>query len=80
MIDDHSLRGLIQLTMPDARVEVQDRTGTMDHFNVRVASEAFAGKTLIEQHRMVYAALGPALRDGRIHAVELKTELLERPA
>lgn len=80
MIDDGSLRGLIRLTMPDARVDVHDRTGTMDHFNVRVASEAFAGKTLLEQHRMVYAALAPALKDGRIHAVELKTELLERPA
>jgi stress-induced morphogen len=80
VIDDRSLRDLIRKTLPDAKVEIEDRTGTLDHFNVRVASAAFAGKTLIEQHQLVYASLGAALKDGRIHAVELKTELLERSA
>ncbi|GAC1393805.1 MAG: BolA/IbaG family iron-sulfur metabolism protein [Vulcanimicrobiaceae bacterium] len=78
MIDDTALKGLIQAAMPDAQVEITDRTGTRDHFNVGVASAAFAGKTLIEQHQMVYGALGAALKDGRIHAVELKTQVLER--
>ncbi|MBV9333885.1 MAG: BolA family transcriptional regulator [Candidatus Eremiobacteraeota bacterium] len=45
----------------------------MDHFNVTVRSKAFAGKTLIEQHKLVYGALREALADGRVHAVELKT-------
>lgn len=62
--------------MPDAEVRVQDRTGTMDHFNLFIASDAFKGVPLIEQHRMVYGALGDALKDGRIHAVEIKTTLL----
>ncbi len=52
---------------------IVDRTGTMDHFNVTVRSHAFAGKTLIEQHQIVYGALKAALEDGRVHAVELKT-------
>ncbi|GAC1498065.1 MAG: BolA/IbaG family iron-sulfur metabolism protein [Vulcanimicrobiaceae bacterium] len=77
MIDDHSLRTLIHAALPDAQVDIVDRTGTMDHFNLRIASSAFAGKTLIEQHRLVYAALESALKDGRVHAVELKTQLLE---
>ncbi len=64
--------------MPDAEVDIHDRTGTMDHFNLRIASAAFSGKTLIEQHQMVYAALGAALKDGRVHAVELKTQILEK--
>ncbi|GAC1654648.1 MAG: BolA/IbaG family iron-sulfur metabolism protein [Vulcanimicrobiaceae bacterium] len=76
MIDNDSLKGLIRLALPDAQVDVHDRTGTADHFNLRIASSAFAGKTLIEQHQMVYAALGAALKDGRVHAVELKTEIL----
>ena len=76
MIDDNSLRSLIRSTMPDAQVDIQDRTGTRDHFNLQIGSSAFAGKTLIEQHQMVYAALGAALKDGRIHAVELKTQIL----
>jgi stress-induced morphogen len=77
MIQNESLTALIRSAMPDAQVEIYDRTGTMDHFNVRVASGHFAGKTLIEQHQLVYGALAEALRDGRVHAVELKTEVLE---
>ncbi len=78
MIQNESLTALIRSAMPDAQVEIHDRTGTMDHFNVRVVSGHFAGKTLIEQHRLVYDALKDALRDGRVHAVELKTEILEK--
>jgi stress-induced morphogen len=75
VIDNASLTELIRSELPDARVEIVDRTGTMDHFNVTVQSSGFAGKTLIEQHQIVYGALKPALKDGRVHAVELKTLL-----
>ncbi|MDQ6825893.1 MAG: BolA/IbaG family iron-sulfur metabolism protein [Candidatus Eremiobacteraeota bacterium] len=78
MIHNDALTALIRNAMPDAQVEIHDRTGTMDHFNVRVASGHFSGKTLIEQHQLVYGALKDALRDGRVHAVELKTEVLEK--
>lgn len=73
MIDNGSLTQLIRARIPDAEVGVVDRTGTMDHFNVTVRSKAFAGKTLIQQHQLVYGALREALADGRVHAVELKT-------
>jgi stress-induced morphogen len=77
VIDDGALAQLIATELPDAEVAVRDRTGTMDHFNVTVRSAAFKGKSLIEQHQLVYAALKNALRDGRIHAVELKTIVRE---
>ena len=77
MIDNASLTQLIVAQLPDAKVDVHDRTGTMDHFNVTVRSGHFAGKTLIEQHQLVYGALKAALKDGRVHAVELKTLLPE---
>ena len=73
MIDNDSLTALIRRGLPDAQVEIVDRTGTMDHFNITVRSTAFSGKTLIEQHQLVYGALKGALKDGRVHAVELKT-------
>lgn len=73
MIDYDSLAGLIVAKLPDAQVSVHDRTGTMDHFNVTVRSQAFRGKARIDQHRLVLSALKAALDDGRIHAVELKT-------
>jgi stress-induced morphogen len=77
MIDNQSLTALIRQDLPDAEVEIFDRTGTMDHFNVTVRSRAFAGRTLIEQHQLVYGALRAALKDGRVHAVELRTLVSE---
>lgn len=73
MIDDTALTGLIRARIPDARVEIYDRTGTMDHFNLTIVSDAFHGKSLLDQHKLVYGALEAALKDGRVHAVELKT-------
>lgn len=77
MIENRTLTELIRAAIPDAEVGIFDRTGTMDHFNVTVRSRAFGGKTLIEQHQLVYGALKSALKDGRVHAVELKTIVAE---
>lgn len=57
---------------PDARVEVTDLTGTQDHFQALVVASAFQGKSRVEQHRLVYAALGE-LMDKQIHALALTT-------
>ena len=73
MIENDALTGLIRAELPDAEVGIVDRTGTMDHFNVVVRSKEFTGKSLIEQHQLVYGALKAALKDGRVHAVELTT-------
>jgi stress-induced morphogen len=80
MIGNDALTKLIRAEIPDAQVEIVDRTGTMDHFNLTVRSQAFSGKTLIEQHQLVYGALKGALKDGRVHAVELKTIVSENPS
>ena len=77
MIDNTSLTTLVRAAIPDARVDIFDRTGTMDHFNVTVTSAAFAGVPPLDRHRMVYRALDAALKDGRVHAVELTTKLPE---
>ena len=77
MIDDASMTALIRRSMPDAEVEVVDLTGTMDHFNVVVRSNAFAGVPLMDRHRMVEAALAEARADGRIHALSIRTHTLE---
>ena len=55
-----------------SHVVIRDLTGTKDHWEALVVSEAFAGKTPIEQHQMVYAALGE-LMAGPVHALALKT-------
>ena len=77
MIDETTMVGMIREIMPDAQIMIVDRNGTMDHFNVSVASKAFAGKSLMDRHRMVEGALKAARNDGRIHALEIKTAILE---
>ncbi len=75
MIMPEELALLVRRKLPDATVESQDRTGTRDHYNLKVRSRAFVGMPLMDQHRLVYAALDAALKDGRLHAVEIKTEI-----
>ncbi|HWH05440.1 MAG TPA: BolA family protein [Gaiellaceae bacterium] len=68
------LRALLERAFPDAeQLEVHDRTGGGDHFQVVVESPSFAGLTLVEQHRLVYDALAAPLADGTIHELRIKT-------
>jgi stress-induced morphogen len=69
------LRTLLGDAFPDAsELEVQDRTGTGDHFQVTVASARFDGLSLIDQHRLVNEALAGPLADGTIHELRIKTK------
>lgn len=60
----------IRAVLPDAQVELKDLTGTQDHWEATIVSAAFAGKSPVERHRMVYAVLADELR-GPIHALTL---------
>lgn len=81
MITPEQLSTLIREALPDAVVEARDYTGTGDHYDVRVASSRFLGVPLLDQHRLVYASIDRALKDGRLHAIQIKTELpKEKPS
>lgn len=58
---------------PDCDALVEDLTGGMNHFEVRIASKAFAGKSRIDQQRLVMDALAPELKTGEVHALTIKT-------
>jgi stress-induced morphogen len=60
----------IQAVIPDAQVDLQDLTGTADHWKATIVSTAFAGKSLMQRHRMINAALAEELK-GPIHALTL---------
>lgn len=60
----------IRASLPDAVVELQDLTGTADHWKASIVSARFAGKSMLERHRMVMAALADELK-GPIHALTL---------
>ncbi len=72
MIESDRVRELLLQAFPGGEVDVVDLTGTKDHYQARVVSERFAGRTLVEQHQLVYQALGEAM-SGPIHALALKT-------
>jgi len=56
----------------DASIELNDLTGTGDHLQLKVRCEKFRGLAMIEQHRLVYGALGDLVK-GAIHALMLDT-------
>jgi stress-induced morphogen len=63
---------MIRAALPDAVVEITDMAGDGDHYSARVTSAAFAGKTRVAQHKMVYDALGGRM-GGQLHALQLTT-------
>jgi stress-induced morphogen len=66
----------IEAAIPGAQAEVEDFTGGGDHFRATVTAAAFAGRSRIEQHRLVYEIFDGEI-GGPIHALSLKTQVAE---
>ena len=73
MISIPDLAALVKGSIPDAEVEILDKTGMSDHFIIHVTSATFEPMDLMARHRAVQAVLNPAMQDGRVHAAEIKT-------
>jgi stress-induced morphogen len=71
MVSTEEVRRRIETGVAGSRAEVVDTTGAGDHFDVRVTAPAFAGLGLVDQHRLVYEALGDLMQT--IHALSLRT-------
>lgn len=69
------IEGLIAAALPGAEVEVIDEGGG-DHLRAVVRAPQFAGRSRIDQHRMVKGAVQHRMDDGTIHALSLRTEPL----
>ena len=63
---------LIKEALPDARVEIRDLAGDGDHYAATVVSPSFKGKSRVQQHQIVYAALKGNM-GGVLHALALQT-------
>ena len=66
------IESLIREAFPDARVTVEDLAGDGDHYAATVVTEAFRGRSRVQQHQMVYAALRGRV-GGELHALALQT-------
>jgi stress-induced morphogen len=68
----NEIEALIKAALPDARVTIEDLAGDGDHYAATVISEAFRGKSRVQQHQLVYAALRGRM-GGELHALALQT-------
>lgn len=74
MITTEQVEQKIKKSIAGASVVVEDLRGDQKHYGVDVISKSFEGKTTVEQHQMIYDALGTAMRE-QIHALRIKTSL-----
>lgn len=72
MIEPTEVEARLKAAFPDAEIELEDLTGTKDHYQARIVSDAFDGKTPVQQHQLVYQALQEEMK-GPIHALALRT-------
>jgi stress-induced morphogen len=71
-MDAGEIERLIKAGIPDAQVSIQDLRGDGDHYAAHVISASFRGKSRVQQHQMVYQALGGRM-GGQLHALALQT-------
>ena len=72
-MDANEIERLIKASFPDATVEIRDLAGDGDHYAATIVSAAFKGKSRVQQHQMVYAALKGNM-GGALHALALTTQ------
>ena len=68
-----NIEELIKQSIPDAKVTIEDLRGDGDHYSAIVVSKSFDGKSMIQQHKMVYKSLQGKMGN-ELHALELKTK------
>ena len=74
-MDPEAIRTLLEQAFPAAlELDVEDRTGGGDHFQVTVVSPELDGLSLLDQHRRVNDALASPLADGSIHELRIRTK------
>lgn len=78
MITSDELKSLLTARFPDATVESFDKTGMQDHYIVVVRSADFITMNSLTRHRAVQDAVRDALADGRLHAIEITTQVPEQ--
>ena len=73
------IEDMIKAGIPGAKVTIRDLAGDGDHYAAEVVAEAFKGKTRVQQHQMVYGALGDRMK-AEIHALSMRTLTPEEKA
>ncbi len=72
------LKSRLETLASGTLAQVMDLTGTQDHYQAVIVSPAFEGKTMIEQHRMVFQIVQTEVDSGELHALTLRTFTAEQ--
>jgi stress-induced morphogen len=70
----NEIEAMIRAALPDAQITVEDLAGDGDHYAATVVSESFRGRSRVQQHQLVYAALRGRM-GGELHALALQTSV-----
>ena len=76
-MEANELERMIQAALPDATIEIRDLAGDGDHYSAHIVSAAFEGKSRVQQHQLVYNALGGRMGDV-LHALALTTAIPDK--
>ena len=66
------IKNLIKQAIPDAEITIEDLAGDDNHYSATIKSKIFVGKSMIEQHKIVYRAIGSKMGN-ELHALALNT-------
>jgi len=71
-VDAQEILACLRQAFPDALIDLKDLVGDQDHYEVKILSDVFKGKSRIIQHQLVYQALGDRMK-AQLHALSIKT-------
>lgn len=77
MFSAERIKTILEHELPDCTAQVVDDVDDGEHFTARVVSSAFEGRSLVQQHQLVYSALGDHMKSD-IHALALRTYTPDR--
>jgi stress-induced morphogen len=65
---------ILKTAFPEADIELKDLNNDQNHYGLKITSVDFKDKTRIQQHQLVYKALGPKMGN-ELHALALTTQI-----
>jgi stress-induced morphogen len=75
-LDPKEIEAILQAAFPGAQIRLSDMTGGGDHWQLEIKAKEFSGASLVEQHKMIYSALGDLMKE-KIHALAINSSPLE---
>lgn len=73
-VDGNTLQNMLAQAFPNADIRIDDIRGDGEHYAANITTKDFIGKSRVQQHQMVYAALNGLMKD-ELHALQINTSV-----